>query len=126
MGKILLWLQEHIKRWTKPATSVLLIGLLSDLTRSHADLVVENALLRQQLIVLKRQVKRLQLTNLHRFLDAHLFVSRLQRPRVNSNNRSSSCEVAPYLIACDRSILKKMINQRIAECIQKIHEPTQG
>ena len=67
IGKILLWLQERIKRWTKPATIVLIIGLLSDLPRSHTDLVVENALLRQQLIVLKRQVKRLQLSNLDRF-----------------------------------------------------------
>ena len=67
MGKILLWLQERIKHWTKPATSVLIIGALSDLTRSHTDLVVENALLRQQLIVLKRQIKRPQLTNSDRF-----------------------------------------------------------
>jgi transposase InsO family protein len=67
MGKILRWLQERVKLWTKPATSVLIIGALSDLTRSHADLVVENALLRQQLIVLNRQVKRPQLTNLDRF-----------------------------------------------------------
>ncbi len=67
MGKILLWLQERIKRWMKPATSVLIIGILSDLTRSRTDLVVENALLRQQLIVLKRQVKRPRLTTLDRF-----------------------------------------------------------
>jgi hypothetical protein len=38
-------------------------GLLSDLTRSRTDLVVENALLRQQLIALNRQVKRPMLTN---------------------------------------------------------------
>jgi hypothetical protein len=56
-----------INHWTKPATSVLIIGLLSDLTRSRADLAVENALLRQQLIVLKRQIKRPQLTNSDRF-----------------------------------------------------------
>jgi len=67
MGKILHWLQERIKHWTKPATSVLTIGMLSDLTRSRTDLVVENALLRQQLIVLSRQIKRPQLTNLDRF-----------------------------------------------------------
>jgi len=67
MGKILDWLQEHVKRWIKPATSVLIIGALSDLTRSRTDLVIENALLRQQLIVLNRQVKRPQLTNLDRF-----------------------------------------------------------
>jgi hypothetical protein len=51
MGKFLHWLQEHNKLWTKPATSVF-IGVLSDLTRSYTDLVVENPLLRQQLIVL--------------------------------------------------------------------------
>jgi hypothetical protein len=39
MGKILLWLQECIKLWTKPATSVLIIGTLSDLTRSRIDLI---------------------------------------------------------------------------------------
>ena len=109
MGKILLWLEERIKRWTKPATSVLIIGLLSDLTRNHNDLVVENALLRQQLILLNRQIKRPKLINLDRIRDAHLFVSRLQRPRVKSINRSSSCESGSYLIACDRRILLKMI-----------------
>ena len=67
MGKFLHWLHERIKHWIKPATSVLIIGVLSDLTRSHTDLVVENALLRQQLIVLNREVKRPQLTNPERF-----------------------------------------------------------
>jgi putative transposase len=67
MGKILDWLQERIKHWTKPATSVLIIGILSDLPCSRTDLVVENALLRQQLIVLNRQIKRPQQTNLDRF-----------------------------------------------------------
>jgi len=48
MGKILLWLQERVKLWTKPATPILAVGLLSDLIRSRADLLIENALLRQQ------------------------------------------------------------------------------
>ena len=52
MGKFLPRLQERIKRWTKPATPVLLLGTLSDLPRSRSDLLAENALLRQQLIVL--------------------------------------------------------------------------
>jgi hypothetical protein len=39
---------------------------LSDVTRSRTDLIVENALLRQQLIVLRRQVKRPQLTRVDR------------------------------------------------------------
>ena len=67
MGKILDRLQERIKHWIKPATSVLLVGILSDLTRSRTDLVIENALLRQQLIVLNRQIKRPRLTNPDRF-----------------------------------------------------------
>ena len=56
MRKFLFWLQERIKSWIKPATPILIIDLLS-------DLIVENALLRQQLIILKRQVKRPQLSN---------------------------------------------------------------
>lgn len=67
VSKTLLWLQERIKLWTKPATSILIIGILSDLARNRTDLIVENALLRQQLIVLNRQVKRPQLTNSDRF-----------------------------------------------------------
>jgi hypothetical protein len=47
MGKILRRLQEHIKHWTKPVTPVLIIVIFSDLTCSHTDLVVENALLRK-------------------------------------------------------------------------------
>jgi putative transposase len=59
---------QHIKLWAKPATLSLISGVLSDLTRSRSDLIVENALLRQQLIVLNRQVKRPLLTRRDRFL----------------------------------------------------------
>jgi hypothetical protein len=58
MRKFLAWLQKPIKHWIKPAPPLLISELLSDLTRSRTDLVVENALLCQQLIVLKRQVKQ--------------------------------------------------------------------
>src|SRR6266851_4153384 len=44
--------------WTKPDTTSLLLGMLIDLSRSKSQLVAENALLRQQLIILRRQVKR--------------------------------------------------------------------
>ena len=54
---------QHLKQWTKPVTATLVTGALSDVTRSRADLVAENLMLRQQLIMLKRQVKRPQLTN---------------------------------------------------------------
>ena len=55
------WCQKLIKHWTKPAPPSLVVGLLSDLARSRTNLVVENALLRQQLIVLNRQVSDLTL-----------------------------------------------------------------
>ena len=63
----LFWLQERIKRWTKPATLFLAAGFLSDLPRSRSDLIVENALLRLQLIALNRQVKKPVLTTPDRF-----------------------------------------------------------
>ena len=44
MGNILLWLQECVKLWTKPATLPLIPGLFADLTCSRADLVIENTL----------------------------------------------------------------------------------
>jgi len=47
MGKFLHWLQVRFKHWTKPAIPALIIGIPSDITRSHTDLVVENILLRQ-------------------------------------------------------------------------------
>jgi hypothetical protein len=50
----------------KPTTATLVAVSLADMTRSKADLIAENAMLRQQLIVLNRQVKRPQLTNLDR------------------------------------------------------------
>jgi hypothetical protein len=56
----------HIKQWTRPVTIGLVTAILSDSTRSRADLIAQNALLRQQLIVLKRQVKRSQITQFDR------------------------------------------------------------
>lgn len=42
----------------RPVASTLLIGAVTDLTRSKADLIAENALLRHRLTLLKRQSKR--------------------------------------------------------------------
>jgi putative transposase len=44
--------------WTKPITATPLVGALTDSTRSRRELILENALLRQQLLVLQRQEKR--------------------------------------------------------------------
>jgi len=55
-------------RWTKPATRTPVRGAITDVTMSKAALVAENALLRQQLIVLRRQVKRPAITPRDRVL----------------------------------------------------------
>jgi hypothetical protein len=51
-------LQELFLPWVKPPTLPLVLGTVADLTRSKSELLAENALLRQQLIILRRQVKR--------------------------------------------------------------------
>ena len=56
-------LTEKFKKITKPTTASLATSILSDLIRSKYDLIIENAILRQRLIVLNRTVKRPKLTN---------------------------------------------------------------
>jgi putative transposase len=51
-------LQQSFRDWTNPSTTSLLMGMLTDLPRSKSELMAENALLRQQLIILRRHVKR--------------------------------------------------------------------
>jgi len=68
IGKMFLWFQQNLKRWIRPARPVLISDLLSDFTHSRADLIAENALLRQQIIVLDRQIKYPQLTNQDRLI----------------------------------------------------------
>src|SRR5256712_9050901 len=61
-------LSSRLTRWTKPLTSSLPLSTLTDLGRSKSELIAENALLRQQLIVLRRQVKRPTFTRTDRIL----------------------------------------------------------
>ena len=61
-------LSSRLTRWTKPLMSSLPLATLTDLGRSKSELVAENALLRQQLIILKRQVKRPACTKTDRVL----------------------------------------------------------
>jgi putative transposase len=49
---------HRVLQWTRPMHHSLLGGTLTDLARSRVELLTENALLRQQLIILRRQVKR--------------------------------------------------------------------
>src|SRR2546429_7869510 len=61
-------LSSRFARWTKPLRSSLPLGTLTVLGRSKSELIAENALLRQQLIILKRQVKRPACTKTDRIL----------------------------------------------------------
>ncbi len=46
-------LQARLRSWTKPPSPSFTVGCISDLARSKRQLVIENALLRQQLVVLQ-------------------------------------------------------------------------
>jgi len=61
-------LSSRLTRWTKPLGSSLPLTTLTDLGRSKSELLAENALLRQQLIILRRQVKRPACTKTDRIL----------------------------------------------------------
>jgi len=68
---------KHIQRWCKPDNPSLFANAALDLTRSKTELILENAFLPQQLIVLNRQVKRPALKPHERVLMVVL-VSRLR------------------------------------------------
>jgi putative transposase len=51
-------LQERVRHWIKPLTISLVPATFADLTRGKAELLAENALLRHQLVILRRQIKR--------------------------------------------------------------------
>jgi len=54
--------------WARPVAGTHAIGTAADLVRSRAQLVAENALLRQQLLVLRRSVARPAVTQMDRAL----------------------------------------------------------
>ncbi len=77
IGPRLRAMRTRLSRWAKPATGALIPGVVADLARSKPELVAENALLRQQLVVLRRTVKRPACTRLDRVLLV-LLASRLR------------------------------------------------
>ncbi len=64
-------LLQKARKWiiarTNPTKASQLLGTTSDLLRNKTELVAENALLRQQLIVLKRSIKQPKLTDRDRW-----------------------------------------------------------
>lgn len=73
---LLSFLNQAFYHLTQPARSSLVLNMAADLTRSKAELIAENALLRQQLIVLHRQAKKPRFTPSDRLWFV-LLVSRL-------------------------------------------------
>ncbi len=55
-------LRTRASQWTKPRPVALAAGLAADVTRSRGDLLLENALLRQQVLALQRAASRPRFT----------------------------------------------------------------
>jgi putative transposase len=62
------WFHQDLLLWTRPTSRSLLAGTLTDLACPRSELIVENALLRQQLVILRRQMKRPACTKTDRML----------------------------------------------------------
>jgi hypothetical protein len=57
ISHLLGWLEQHYLRWTQLPDSSLSLAFAMDLMRSKSDLLLENALLRQQLLILHAKSK---------------------------------------------------------------------
>ncbi len=66
--RLMLSLNRRLRTATTPSSARLIADTLADLPRSKSDLIAENALLRQQLVVLQRSVKRAHCTPTDRAL----------------------------------------------------------
>ncbi len=69
--------RKRLSSWIKPPTTPVIRGGIRDLARSKPQLITENLLLRQQLVVLNRSVKRPRFTPADRGFFV-LLASRLQ------------------------------------------------
>ena len=100
-------LQYTLRLWTRSATAAFALGALSDLSRTRADLLAENALLRHQLIVLNRQVKRPALTTVDRIrLGLLARCMRFWRQALltpSSTDGTGSCNLIPCFAGSENS-----------------------
>ena len=58
------WVETQLLKHTKPNAVITRVGATADLVRSKQELVIENAFLRQQLVILARSVKRPMMTTI--------------------------------------------------------------
>jgi len=54
--------KQRLRQWTRPDNHTPIWNAALDITRSKSELILENALLHQQLIILQRQAKHPKLT----------------------------------------------------------------
>jgi putative transposase len=66
--RVLHALSQRLRTATAPSSARLVVDTLTDLPRSKGELIAENALLRQQIVVLQRNVKRVHCTPTDRAL----------------------------------------------------------
>ena len=78
VGSLYQAVKRTIGHWTKPKSHQMVLDAVADLMRPKSELVLENAFLRQQLIVLERQKKRPTLTGRDRVMMV-LLASKLRR-----------------------------------------------
>ena len=92
---------HHLVDWTKPSNTSLVLGTITDLSRSKSELVAENALLRQQLIILGRQVKRPACTKTDRMLLVLLarMVQTWKQAHITRSARDTPTMASPWIQA---------------------------
>jgi hypothetical protein len=88
-----IWVQQRLLYWTRPMSRSLLTGTLTDLARTKAEFVAENGLLRQQLIMLRRQGKRPTCTMTDRLL--LLLLTRARRRPPHPSCRKGTAALPP-------------------------------
>jgi putative transposase len=66
VSRSLEWIEQQLMSQTKPSPATILAGAMGDAVRNREKLLLENALLRQQLVILKGSIKRVQPTNTER------------------------------------------------------------
>lgn len=68
LARLFAWLESHYRHWTLLPHASSPLAFAVDLTRPKSELLLENALLRQQLVILQRQVRKPRLNRRDRFL----------------------------------------------------------
>ena len=74
------WFNQKLQEWTQPTDGSTVLETANDLLRPKPELVLENALLRHQVITLQRGIKRPKITNTDRRLLAVFAIRKFNMP----------------------------------------------